>query len=473
MTRSEALLTPLVGARIRRIDLPERDLVALTLSLEAREPDARDPEVQDETRSEGVPVARTTEVLLLSFAASAPAVGLVRERPPGPPASAQCRLLRKHLENAVLVGAEREGEALRLRARRGPERASLAIAAGVLVLEALGREHRLRAPEAGQSALPCAGAAASTLGALREAGQALLARRGARAEEADEGDLALRLVRLEKRLERRAVAVAGDLARTDELPELRARAGLILASLASIPRGAARVSLLDTSTDPPLEREIDLDPARTPGDQATALFDRARKLERGAVLARARLEETHARLADVRAAIDALGSDDAARGDMRERARALLEGLGDKPKRRTRGTREPAVVRMPYRRIEGHGGREIRVGRSARDNDVLTRDHAAPHDLWLHARGVRGAHVVVPLARGEVCPPELLVDAATLAAHFSDREGERVVEVDHLPRGRVRKRKGMPPGQVEVDHPKTIAVRVEPARLARLLKKPA
>ena len=35
---------------------------------------------------------------------------------------------------------------------------------------------------------------------------------------------------------------------------------------------------------------------------------------------------------------------------------------------------------------------------------------AKPHDVWMHARGVAGAHVVVPLARGAQCPQGLLLD---------------------------------------------------------------
>ncbi|MBN8613329.1 MAG: DUF814 domain-containing protein, partial [Deltaproteobacteria bacterium] len=154
--------------------------------------------------------------------------------------------------------------------------------------------------------------------------------------------------------------------------------------------------------------------------------------------------------------------------DERAEAHALIAAETRSPREATPKGKKPEP-RVPYRRMVGSGDREIRVGKGARDNDALTQKHAAPHDLWLHARGVPGAHVVVPLAKGETCPPELLLDAATLAAHFSDRKNDRVVEVDHVARGHVRKRKGMPPGKVEVNHPKTLAVRMEPKRLERLL----
>jgi hypothetical protein len=109
------------------------------------------------------------------------------------------------------------------------------------------------------------------------------------------------------------------------------------------------------------------------------------------------------------------------------------------------------------------------VGRGAADNDALTLHHARPHDLWLHARDAAGGHVLVPLDRGATCPADLLVDAATLAAHFSARRGEPVVDVRYAPRRQVRKVRGTPPGLVTVMRERVMALRLEPARLTRLL----
>ena len=83
-TRSDRF-APLEGARVRRIDVPETDLPALNVSLEA--PGG----------------AREDAVVLLSFSFAHPGLGLVAERPRGVPATSFCMLLRKHLEGAVLV----------------------------------------------------------------------------------------------------------------------------------------------------------------------------------------------------------------------------------------------------------------------------------------------------------------------------------------------------------------------------------
>jgi predicted ribosome quality control (RQC) complex YloA/Tae2 family protein len=125
--------------------------------------------------------------------------------------------------------------------------------------------------------------------------------------------------------------------------------------------------------------------------------------------------------------------------------------------------------RVPYLEYLAWRGQRVLVGRGATDNDRLTTKVARPQDLWLHARGVPGAHVVVPLEKDAVCPSELLVDAATLAAYHSDARDEDTVEVHYTPRRYVRKPRKSAPGQVALDREKVLTLRVEKARLERLL----
>jgi predicted ribosome quality control (RQC) complex YloA/Tae2 family protein len=77
--------------------------------------------------------------------------------------------------------------------------------------------------------------------------------------------------------------------------------------------------------------------------------------------------------------------------------------------------------------------------------------------------------VVVPLERGEACPPELLCDAATLAAHFSSARGELRVDVSYVERRYVQKPRRAPAGLVRLVRERVLRLELEPARLARLL----
>jgi predicted ribosome quality control (RQC) complex YloA/Tae2 family protein len=130
--------------------------------------------------------------------------------------------------------------------------------------------------------------------------------------------------------------------------------------------------------------------------------------------------------------------------------------------------RKDDAPRLPFRKFISQSGAPILVGRSARDNDALTLRVARGNDLWLHARGMQGAHVIVPGA-GESPDSRALGDAALLAAHFSSARGQDGVEVAWTRCKYVRKPKGSAPGSVIVTQEKVLRVRLDEARLASLL----
>jgi predicted ribosome quality control (RQC) complex YloA/Tae2 family protein len=109
------------------------------------------------------------------------------------------------------------------------------------------------------------------------------------------------------------------------------------------------------------------------------------------------------------------------------------------------------------------------VGRGSHHNDALTFQVARPHHLWLHARGVPGAHVVIPLDKNAELSQEVLLDAAHLALHHSDARGEPRSEVSYTQVKFVKKGRDSAPGAVNYVREKTLMLRVEPERLQRLL----
>jgi predicted ribosome quality control (RQC) complex YloA/Tae2 family protein len=145
--------------------------------------------------------------------------------------------------------------------------------------------------------------------------------------------------------------------------------------------------------------------------------------------------------------------------------------LGAAPRLRAaaRPGRKVEPERLPYRTFRSVAGTAILVGRGAADNDALTRTVAKGNDLWLHARGVTGAHVVVRMGRGPGPDQETLLDAAHLAAHFSDARGAPLLDVAWTRAKYVRKPRGSAPGAVSYHQEKVLSLRLEPARLGRLL----
>lgn len=233
--------------------------------------------------------------------------------------------------------------------------------------------------------------------------------------------------------------------------ELRAEADLLLARVGEVPPGAARVRLAGWGGE---VVDLDLDPRRSVAANAAARYDQARRREARAERA---AEGRSALLAAVTAAENAVaGLAELPPGAVAE-ALATREGASGAVAGRG-PVRRPATPGITF---QGPHGFEVVVGRNARDNDRVTFALAKSRDLWLHAQGYRGSHVIVRSAGREV-PFETLLFAARLAAGHSEARREARVAVDYTERKNVWRRKGAAPGAVEFAHHKTVLV--APAR---------
>lgn len=101
---------------------------------------------------------------------------------------------------------------------------------------------------------------------------------------------------------------------------------------------------------------------------------------------------------------------------------------------------------------------DIFVGKSAKNNDLLSFKFANKGDLWLHAKDVSGSHVIIRQKPGQNIPMPVLEYAAGLAAYYSKRRMDSIVPVTYTPRKYIRKRKGDPAGMVVVEREEVIMV---------------
>ncbi len=441
------VLAALVGAKVRRVDVPEDDLLALTLHG----------------------VGPGERVMLLSLAPHAPGIGLVPERPRGEPAGSFAQLLRKRIAGASLSRIEAIAPStLAILTRRTDARtrlvAHLGRRPGLAVLDELGR---CLATLPSGADVPAARARTADgradewprdVDELVVAGAGLLARRarGGQAGRARELEKALR--RAQTKVERRARAIEHDLAATAEAPRLRADAGLLLASLRAVPAHAAEVTLVDPETGE--HRRLVLDPSLAASAQAERWFVRARKLDRGARIASERLALAQGELAAIDAARAALEQGDASAAEAWSAAPAPASP-------RPGHAISRAVRRAPYRTFVLEDGSVVLVGRSARDNDALTFRVAAPNDHFFHARAATGAHVILRDVPGRAPTADAVRAAAVLAAHFSVARGQTAADVTQARRSDLRR--GKAAGQVLTRTSSTLRARWTDDELRALL----
>ncbi|MHB1317173.1 MAG: Rqc2 family fibronectin-binding protein [Anaerolineae bacterium] len=196
---------------------------------------------------------------------------------------------------------------------------------------------------------------------------------------------------------------------------------------------------------------IPLDPALSATENAQAVFRSYRKRQSAGEQVPERMAEAEqelAYLAQLQSDID-LAEDRPAL----EAVRDALHEAGYLPEQRRRIKQASAGPLQ----IRTSRGALILVGRNAAQNEVVTHRLSGPQDIWLHARGVPGAHVV--LKSGGVPADERdLERAAALAAHYSSARGEGRVTVDLTERRNVRRIPNGRPGMVTYRGESTLTV---------------
>lgn len=222
-----------------------------------------------------------------------------------------------------------------------------------------------------------------------------------------------------------------------------------------LPRGATCATVTDYYSAQQETIRIPLDPRLSGNENAQAYFKKYRKTKTGLSKIDTLLQECAAAerylegLAhQVAEAEDwpTLAAIEAEIGDNRQAAPA-------RPSIRPRPAAAP-----PYRTFALPGGYTLYCGKSNHGNDTLVRQVAAPDDLWFHAHGHAGAHVVLKAPGDAAVLDDTLRAAAALAAYYSKGKNAASVEVVYTAARHVRKFRGARPGQVQVRTFQTLEV---------------
>jgi predicted ribosome quality control (RQC) complex YloA/Tae2 family protein len=278
------------------------------------------------------------------------------------------------------------------------------------------------------------------------------------------------LERVERKLSRARALLKGleqRLAAGAQHERLRIDGELLKANMHLLKRGLRHIDLEDVFAEDAPTRRIELDPKRSPQDNLTHIFERAKKLERSLHSVENEIELARTRIRELERLSSAASADGA--DIYRLEAEAVERGWLDPPQEADERKRKAPAPRLPYKTFRAAKGSEIRVGRNARDNDDLTFHHARGNDVWLHTADAPGSHVVLCLAGAPESDPDELLDAAHLAVHFSPLRGSRRASVHVARRKEVHKPRGAKPGLVTLSGGRILDVRVQPERMTRLL----
>jgi len=269
------------------------------------------------------------------------------------------------------------------------------------------------------------------------------------------------LHRQTKKLQKRLRKIEKELTVQKNSSDYRQIGDLLLANLHLLKRGMTEIELDNYYLQPPEMVKIELDALLLPAQNAEKYFKRYKKGSRGVAHSQRRLRETQVELAWLEQ-LEYQLKDRIESSDVEEIAEELRRAglLKDKNRLHAKRTLQPST---PHETLSP-SGLKILWGRNNRQNDEISTRILKPGDVWLHAKDVPGAHVVLKSDRtGKSISDEDLTYAAAIAAGYSKSRDGHKVEVMLANANSVHKPKGQKPGLVTVRHYKTLTVK--PLRL--------
>ena len=246
------------------------------------------------------------------------------------------------------------------------------------------------------------------------------------------------------RIRRKLAAQEKELLDCRDRDKWRIYGELITANLYRMERGMSRLTAQNYYDPDCAEVDIPLDVRLSPQENAAKYFKKYTKAKTAEKYLTEQLEKGRAELTYLESVQQEL-----ALAESEQDFNDIRSELADGGYLRRGGNGKKAAFQRPSkpREFRSSAGLRILVGRNNRQNDRLTAKDAEKWDLWLHTQKIHGSHVI--LCTGGVEPDEQsLLEAASLAAYFSQAQDSTKVPVDYTPVKFVKKPAGAKPGMV-------------------------
>ena len=276
-------------------------------------------------------------------------------------------------------------------------------------------------------------------------------------------DLTKTVRTLRDRQQRKLAAQHEELRRTEGRENIRHQAELVTANIYRLRRGDRSLECEDYYDPACPVVHIELDPLKTPQQNAAALYKEYNKLKAAEQHLTVLTREGERQLDYLNSVLDELERAETDR-DLSDIRRELTET--GYIRARKGGKAERVKPQSPMKFVSDDG-LEILAGRSNAQNDELTLKLARRTDYWLHTQRVHGSHVIIR-CEGEEPPPRTLEQAAGIAAYYSQARGAGKVQVDYTMVRNVRKPSGALPGKVIYTDHKTMLAESDGALAERL-----
>lgn len=215
---------------------------------------------------------------------------------------------------------------------------------------------------------------------------------------------------------------------------------ILMANLHAVKDGETEVELLNFYTDTPIK--IKLKKELSPQKNAESYYRKSKNEKIEIETAENNILAAEQKLVNLQEQLIEIEESDG------------LKTLRGFSKNLVSGEKEAQKAELPFKEYF-YKNIKIWVGRNAKNNDLLLTKYTQKDDWWLHARDTPGSHVVVKNPNPSM---DVLEHAASIAAYYSKRKGEKLVTVIYTQKKYVRKAKNLAAGQVIVEKEKTLLV---------------
>ena len=262
-----------------------------------------------------------------------------------------------------------------------------------------------------------------------------------------------------RRLRKKSLNMQRDYDKLDSYLDYQRYGTLLMGQHA--PRGADHIDVVDYYHPEQPRLAISLDPKKSTKENAQSYFNKYRKAKSGLAKVQTLLDQCAADMDRLQRLVYQVE-----RAETWSDVQAIAAQHPEEQRRARRPSRPPAQPKMPpeppYRTFTMRDGATLYCGKNHRGNDLLLRQVAQPHDLWFHAHGRAGAHVVLKAPPQQPVTHQTLVEAASIAAYYSKGKTSTAVAVMYTQASNVRKFRGARPGQVQVATYQTLEVAPQP-----------
>ena len=236
----------------------------------------------------------------------------------------------------------------------------------------------------------------------------------------------------------------------NKLDDLRKNGDLLSANVHKIEKGNTEI-IVEDFYDNNKEIKININPLKTPWENAESYYNRAKKIKNSVNYAKKDLPKQINHLNYLNQLRDFINRSNSIE-DLNDLREEMVENSIIKKSSNKKKIKNTKSKPYHYKTINNS---DIYVGKNSKQNDFITLKLANKNDLWFHVKDVPGSHVIL---RSDNINQEDIEISAYLAAINSSVSSDNKIDVDYTEKKNVNKAKGAAPGMVYYEDFNTLTV---------------